>query len=96
MVASRNGVLPHGGNPLTRPAPAAENAGGGPPSPPRGRGLECGHRNDWRFEEITFRTPPPRGDRTLRPVIVALTCLDVERHKVEVTILDILRANPQQ
>jgi hypothetical protein len=27
-----------GGNPLTRPAPADESAGGGPPSPPRGRG----------------------------------------------------------
>jgi hypothetical protein len=26
------------GNPLTWPAPAEENAGGGPPSPPRGRG----------------------------------------------------------
>jgi hypothetical protein len=25
-------------DPLTRPAPAEENAGGGPPSPPRGRG----------------------------------------------------------
>lgn len=25
-------------DPLTRPAPAGENAGGGPPSPPRGRG----------------------------------------------------------
>src|SRR5208337_2476538 len=28
-------------NPLTRPAPAEENAGGGPPSPPRGRGAEA-------------------------------------------------------
>jgi hypothetical protein len=27
-------------NPLTRPAPADENAGCGPPSPPRGRGRE--------------------------------------------------------
>jgi len=27
-----------GRDPLTRPAPAEENAGGGPPSPPRGRG----------------------------------------------------------
>jgi hypothetical protein len=28
----------HALDPLTRPAPAEENAGGGPPSPPRGRG----------------------------------------------------------
>ena len=27
-------------DPLTRPAPAEENAGGGPPSPPRGRGQQ--------------------------------------------------------
>jgi hypothetical protein len=30
-----------GGDPLARPAPAEENAGGGPPSPPRGRGRGC-------------------------------------------------------
>jgi hypothetical protein len=30
--------LPSRGDPLTRPAPADENAGCGPPSPPRGRG----------------------------------------------------------
>jgi hypothetical protein len=29
----------HGFDPLTRPAPAGESAGCGPPSPPRGRGL---------------------------------------------------------
>ena len=29
----------HGLDPLTRPAPADEDAGGGPPSPPRGRGV---------------------------------------------------------
>jgi hypothetical protein len=30
-------------DPLTRPAPSDESAGGGPPSPPRGRGTKC----DW-------------------------------------------------
>ena len=44
VLLPRPCVLPHvmvdngqlGGNPLTRPAPAEENAGGGPPSPPKG------------------------------------------------------------
>jgi Tfp pilus assembly protein PilF len=33
-------------DPLTRPAPAEESAGGGPPSPPRGRGPESGRGQD--------------------------------------------------
>ncbi len=32
------GIRPYGLDPLTRPAPADESAGSGPPSPPRGRG----------------------------------------------------------
>src|ERR1039458_7655534 len=33
----------HEFDPLTRPAPAGESAGCGPPSPPKGRGLSLSH-----------------------------------------------------
>jgi hypothetical protein len=33
------GLRTSSGNPLTRLAPAGENAGCGPPSPPKGRGM---------------------------------------------------------
>jgi hypothetical protein len=37
-----------GSNPLTRPAPAEENAGGGPPSAPRGRGRKSAQGGEGR------------------------------------------------
>ena len=45
-------------NPLTRPAPAEENAGGGPPSPPKGRG------QDLQGDLFAIRpTLSPKGER---------------------------------
>ena len=40
-------------HPLTRPVPAEENAGGGPPSYPRGRGLRFVHSIDHRQSTMT-------------------------------------------
>ena len=55
-------------DPLTRPAPAGESAGCGPPSPPRGRGLRS-----WivRFENVQTPVPRPAG-RGLKDVATAV------------------------
>jgi len=45
-------------NPPTRPAPAGESAGRGPPSPPRGRG-KCSRLVTVRFLPSAVRNPSP-------------------------------------
>jgi hypothetical protein len=57
-------------DPLTRPAPAGENAGGGPPSPPRGRGLVFPQAADCQLLSAYWRQP------------AALSLLPSDQHQV--------------
>jgi hypothetical protein len=51
------------GDPLTRPAPAEENAGGGPPSPPRGGGPESAEAQ----KNLNTNVETPEGGHKGRP-----------------------------
>jgi hypothetical protein len=71
---------PLGRNPLTRPAPAEENAGGGPPSPPRGRGAGSeGLLSTIKWDRTLVPSPSPQSRRVECYLATVDTQLKFER-----------------
>ena len=66
--------------PLTRPAPAGENAGGGPPSP-QGRGLEIKKGGGARPEDL-LRTATELTARTIADALRRFVLADIPMHRL--------------